>query len=144
MISSTTVNGNLVKKSNINNNEKIKNSFDSLLDIRQHVKSEISKNKSTIYIIFSCGLIANSYFVKIPRFLTQRGIIFAAQIRYKLPPAFTIVFEKRNDTGIKLTTTERGNHRVVLFGIGHSGFTRPHILSFGRIVAISRIKPIVF
>ena len=136
--------GNLVKKSNTINNEKTNNPFDSIKDIHQHVHSEVSKNKSTIYIIFSCGLIANSYFVKIPRLLTQRGIIFAAQIRYKLPPAFTIVFEKRNDTGIKLTTIERGNHRVILFGIGHSSFTRPHLLSFGRIVAMSKIKPIVF
>jgi hypothetical protein len=141
---SGTVLGNRAKEFKIIKNKENYNQFYSLIDIQQHVTSELSKNKSFTYIIFSAGLIANSYFVKIPRLLTQRGIIIAAQIRYKLPPAFTIVFEKSNDTGIKLATIERGNHRVILFGIGHSSFTRPHLLSFGRIVAISRIKPIVF
>ena len=144
IVSTVPVVSNTVEESKIYKIEEYLTKLDCKKEYQYELKCALNSNESSKYYIFSAGVFANSYFVKMPRLFTQRGIIFAAQIRYKLPPAFTIVFEKNNKTGIKLMTVERGNHRVILFGFGHSGFTRPHFFSFGKIVAISRIKPIVF
>ncbi len=144
ILSTSAVGSNIVEESKIYKIEEYFTSLDWDEECQQKLKCVLNSNGSSKYYIFSAGIFANSYFVKMPRLFTQRGIIFAAQIRYKLPPAITIVFEKNNNTGIKLITIERGNHRVTLFELGHSGFTRPHFFSFGKIVAVSRIKPIVF
>jgi len=95
---------NPATKSEINIIEEYFMQFDCEKNFKHQIKYILNANKSSKYYIFSVGFIANSYFIKISRLLTQRGIIFAAQIRYKLPPALTIVFEKNNSTGIKLIT----------------------------------------
>lgn len=112
-------------------------------DIQQEIIKATSKNNTTKYLVISGGIRASSYFVKFPRIFSQRGIFFATQIWYRSSFAITLVFVK-NNSRYKLLDFERGIHRVVLVGFGHSTFTRPHLLSNGRIIAITKIKPIVF
>lgn len=111
--------------------------------IQQKINKALSNNNSSRYLILTGGIRASSYFIKLPRLFTQRGIIFSGEIWYRSNFAPTLVF-KKNESGIKLVNFERGTHRVVIFGIGHSTFSRPHFFSFGRVVAYTRIKPIVF
>lgn len=112
-------------------------------ETQQEINKALNNNDSSRYLIITGGIRASSYFVKLPRLFTQRGIIFSGEIWYRSLLALTIVFEK-NDTGVKLVEFERGTHRVIFFGIGHSSFSRPHFFSFGRLIAFSSIKPIVF
>jgi len=116
---------------NIDNNELI-NKFTNVLN-----------NSTGRYLIFTTGIRASSYFVKLPRLLTQRGFIFSGEIWYRSNFAITIVLQK-NNSRFKLVNFERGTHRVFVFGIGHSTFTKPHVFSFGRVVAFTKIKPILF
>lgn len=110
--------------------------------VENKISNVLNNNSKGRYFIFSTGIRASSYFVKLPRLLTQRGIIFSGEIWYRSNFAFTIVFQ-RNNSKIKLIDFERGTHRVIIFGIGHSTFTRPHIFSFGRVTAFTKLKPII-
>ncbi|UCD14642.1 MAG: hypothetical protein JSW60_04270 [Thermoplasmatales archaeon] len=111
-------------------------------EIQQKIKNALNNNDSGRYITFTGGVKASSFFVKLPRIFTQRGIIFSGEIWYRSPLALTIVFQ-RNKSGVKLVEFEKGTHRIIILGIGHSSFSRPHLFSSGRVIASSRIKPII-
>ena len=111
-------------------------------ELQEEINDMLNNNSSTRYLIISGGIRASSYFIKFPRVLTQRGLIFSGEIWYRSSLALTLVFEK-NNSRFKLIEFERGTHRIFVFGIGHSTFSRPHWFSFGRLTAYTRIKPII-
>jgi hypothetical protein len=111
-------------------------------ELKQEISDLLNNNNSNRYLIITGGIRASSYFVKLPRLLTQRGLIFSGEIWYRSSLAVTFIFEK-NNSRLKLVDFERGTHRLFVFGIGHSTFSRPHFFSCGRLTAITRIKPII-
>ena len=111
-------------------------------ELKQEISGVLNDNSSNRYLIITGGLRASSYFVKLPRILTQRGLIFSGEIWYRSSLAVTFIFEK-NNSRFKLVDFERGTHRLFVFGIGHSTFSRPHWFSCGRLTAFTRIKPII-
>lgn len=112
-------------------------------ELQQEIIKELNNNNTSRYLIISGGMRASSFFVKFPRIFSQRGFIFAGQIWYRSSFAVTLVFEK-NNSRYKLKDFERGIHRVAFIGFGHSSFTRPHLFSNGRIIVLTKTKPIVF
>ena len=108
----------------------------------KNILSQLTQNDSGRYITISAGIRATSFFLKIPKLLTQRGIAFIAEIKYRSPLAFTLIIHNTQN-GIQ-TTFEHGTHRLIVFGFGHAAFSRPHIGSFGRYIGFSKTKPIVF
>jgi hypothetical protein len=108
----------------------------------EHILTQHTQNDSGRYITISAGIRATSFFLKIPKLLTQRGIAFIAEIKYRSPLAFTLIIHNTQN-GIQ-TTFEHGTHRLIVFGFGHAAFSRPHIGSFGRYIGFSKTKPIVF
>ena len=111
-------------------------------ELKQEIYNVLNDNSSNRYLIISGGVRASSYFVKLPRLFTQRGLIFSGEIWYRTSLAATFIFEK-NNSRLKLIDFERGNHRVFIIGLGHSTFSRPHWFSCGRLTAFTRIKPII-
>ena len=132
------------KDKDINNNivEQFKEQTFLTKELQKDTSNILNNNSSTRYLIITGGIRASSYFVKLPRIFTQRGLIFSGEIWYRSSLALTLIFEK-NNSRIKLVDFERGTHRVFIFGIGHSTFSRPHWFSFGRLTAYTRIKPII-
>jgi len=119
-------------------NKNVKNN-----DLKVEVTSVLNNNSSGRYLTLSLGIRASSYFVKLPRFFTQRGMVFFVEIWYRSNFALTLVFQK-NNSRLRLVNFERGTHRLTIFGIGHSTFSRPHCFSFGRLTAYTSIQPIIF
>lgn len=108
----------------------------------EDIITQLTQNDSGRYITLSAGIRATSFFLKIPKLLTQRGIAFIAEIKYRSPLAFTLIIHNTQN-GIQ-TTFEHGTHRLIVLGFGHAAFSRPHIGSFGRYIGFSKTKPIVF
>jgi hypothetical protein len=106
------------------------------------VNNYLNNNSSGRYLVLSAGIRASSYFVKLPRLLTQRGMFLSGEIWYRSNFALTLVFQ-RNNSRFKLVDFERGTHRVLIVGIGHSTFTRPHCFSFGRVTAFTKLRPLI-
>lgn len=109
-----------------------------------HIIQTTAANDSGRYFIFTAGIRATSFFLKVPRLLTQRGISFIAEINYRSPLALTFVIHRSSTDGISITDWGKGTHRVLVIGFGHAAFSRPHVGSFGRYIGITKIKPIVF
>ena len=128
-----------------NNQTKHNTQLSTLSEAEQNIILQVlANNNSGRYFTISAGIRATSFFLKIPRLLTQRGIAFIAEIKYRSPLAFTLVIERSAQTGINISAFERGTHRVIIIGFGHAAFSRPHIGSFGRYIGITKTKPIVF
>lgn len=111
-------------------------------DLKYEVDNVLNNNSSGRYLILSAGLRASSYFVKLPRIFTQRGMFFSGEIWYRSNFALTLVFQ-RNNSKFKLVNFERGTHRLFIVGIGHSTFSRPHWFSFGRVTAYTKLRPVI-
>jgi hypothetical protein len=114
------------------------------IEEQEQILKEITNKNKSRYITISAGIRATSFFLKIPKLLTQRGIAFIAEIKYRSPLAFTLVLERSQQNGISTYAFERGTHRLIVIGFGHAAFTRPHVGSFGRYIGFSSTKPIVF
>ena len=124
--------------------EQTDNQIEPTKYIQEQILEQLSNNGSNRYITISAGIRATSFFLKVPRPLTQRGIIFIAEIKYRSPLAFTLVIQRSLQGGFSIAELERGTHRLIYFGLGHAAFSRPHVGSFGRLIGTSSAKPIVF
>jgi len=111
---------------------------------QEYILTQLTENNTNRYITISAGIRATSFFLKIPRPLTQRGITFIAEIKYRSPLAFTLVLERSPQNGTSKYAFERGTHRLIVIGFGHAAFSRPHVGSFGHYTGLSKTKPIVF
>jgi len=101
-----------------------------------------NNNSSGRYLVVTAGIRASSYFIKLPRLLSQRGMFLSGEIWYRSNFALTLVFQ-RNNSRLKLVDFERGTHRVLIVGIGHSTFSKPHCFSFGRVTAFTKLRPLI-